>query len=113
MPNPRPSSSSPVSFVTFPSRIGPQFALFLGKGCRRGGSIRLRTTFLYLPLSPEVDRLILDIRAALWAAGTERGAAVIDVALAIAVHYDATILHYDPTCARLRRQAGLTGRSNH
>lgn len=28
-------------------------------------SRRLRTSFLYLPLSPDIDQLILDIRAAL------------------------------------------------
>jgi hypothetical protein len=59
-------------------------------------SHRLRTTFLYLPLSPAIDQLILDIRAALFTAGTGRAAGVIDVALAAtAIHHDATILHYD------------------
>jgi predicted nucleic acid-binding protein len=57
---------------------------------------RLRATFLYLPLSPEIDQIILDIRAALWGAGTGRAAGVIDVALAAtAVNANATILHYD------------------
>jgi predicted nucleic acid-binding protein len=57
---------------------------------------RLRATFLYLSLSPTIDQIILDIRAALWAAGTGRAAGVIDVALAaVAVNSDATILHYD------------------
>lgn len=59
-------------------------------------SRRLRTSFLYLPLSPDIDQLILDIRAALWHAGTGRAARVIDVALAAtAVHSAATVLHYD------------------
>lgn len=57
---------------------------------------RLRRSFLYLPFSPGIDLLIFDIRAALWAAGTGRAAGVIDVALAAtAVHFGATILHYD------------------
>jgi predicted nucleic acid-binding protein len=59
-------------------------------------SRRLRTSFLYLPLSPDIDQIILDIRAALWNAGTGRAAGVIDVALAaIAVHAGARVLHYD------------------
>jgi len=59
-------------------------------------SRRLRTSFLYLPLSPVIDQLILDIRAALWNAGTGRAAGVIDVALAAtAVDSAATVLHYD------------------
>jgi len=57
---------------------------------------RLRTSFLYLPLSPQVDELIIRIRAVLWAAGTGRAAGVIDVGLAaIAVDVNATVLHYD------------------
>jgi predicted nucleic acid-binding protein len=59
-------------------------------------SRRLRTSFLYLPLSPEIDQLILDIRSALWVAGTGRAPGVIDVALAAtAVHANAAVLHYD------------------
>ena len=59
-------------------------------------SRRLRTSFLYLPLSAEIDQIILDIRAALWNAGTGRGAGVIDVALAAtAVHAGSVVLHYD------------------
>jgi predicted nucleic acid-binding protein len=59
-------------------------------------SRRLRTSFLYLPLSPAIDQLILDIRAALWNAGTGRAAGVIVVALAAtAVDAAATMLHYD------------------
>jgi len=58
-------------------------------------SRRLATSFLYLPLSPDIDQLILDIRAALWNAGTDRAAGVIDVALAAtAVHSAARVLHY-------------------
>lgn len=57
---------------------------------------RLRRTFLYLPFSPGIDSIVLDIRAALWRAGTGRAAGVIDVVLAAtAVHADATVLHYD------------------
>ncbi|HJQ00715.1 MAG TPA: PIN domain-containing protein [Jatrophihabitans sp.] len=59
-------------------------------------SRRLRTSFLYLPLSPALDQIILDIRAALWQAGTGRAAGVVDVMLAaIAVEADAAVLHYD------------------
>jgi len=59
-------------------------------------SRRLRTSFLYLPLSPAIDQLILDIRVALWNAGTGRAAGVIDLALAAtAVDSAATMLHYD------------------
>jgi predicted nucleic acid-binding protein len=59
-------------------------------------SCRLRTSFLFLPLSPDIDQLILDIRAALWNAGTGRAAGVIDVALAAtAVHHATQVLHYD------------------
>ena len=57
---------------------------------------RLRTSFLYLPMSADIDQVILDIRAALWNAGTGRAAGVIDVALAAtAVQAGATVLHYD------------------
>ena len=50
----------------------------------------------YLPLSPHIDQVIIDIRAALCSAGTGRAAGVIDVALAAtAVHAGATVLHYD------------------
>jgi predicted nucleic acid-binding protein len=59
-------------------------------------STRLRRSFLYLPFSPAIDQIIIDIRTAMWTAGTGRGAGVIDVALAaVAVHADATVLHYD------------------
>lgn len=57
---------------------------------------RLRSSFLYLPLSPRVDDLMIDIRTALWGAGKGRAAGVIDVGIAaVAVQADATVLHYD------------------
>jgi predicted nucleic acid-binding protein len=57
---------------------------------------RLQSSFLYLPLAPGIDQIILDIRAALWHAGTGRAAGVIDVALAAtAVHSESIVLHYD------------------
>ncbi|MGA2307557.1 MAG: PIN domain-containing protein [Acidimicrobiales bacterium] len=60
------------------------------------GSRRLRTSFLYLPASPETDQIVLDIRSALWRAGKGRSAGVIDVAIAaIAVSFNAVVLHYD------------------
>jgi predicted nucleic acid-binding protein len=59
-------------------------------------SLRLRTSFLYLPLTSGMDQIILDIRAALWAAGVGRAAGVVDVALAAtAIQSEATVLHYD------------------
>jgi predicted nucleic acid-binding protein len=59
-------------------------------------SRRLRSSFLYLPLAPEIDQIILDIRAALWKAGTGRAAGVLDVAIAaIAAHSESIVLHYD------------------
>ena len=59
-------------------------------------SRRLRSSFLYLPFSTDIDQIILDIRAALWNAGTGRAAGVVDVALAAtAVQARATVLHYD------------------
>lgn len=39
---------------------------------------RLRISFFYLSLSADIDQIILDIRAALWHAGTGRAAGVID-----------------------------------
>ena len=60
------------------------------------GSRRLRSSFLYLPASPDTDQIVLDIRAALWDAGKGRAAGVIDVAIAaVGVVSHATILHYD------------------
>lgn len=57
---------------------------------------RLRYSFLYLPLSPAIDQIIIDIRTALFAAGKGRAAGVIDVQIAAtAVHHHATVLHYD------------------
>jgi hypothetical protein len=46
-------------------------------------------------LSPDIDQLVVDIRATLCDDGTGGAAGVIDVALAIAVHASATTLHYD------------------
>ncbi|MGO9557564.1 MAG: PIN domain-containing protein [Acidimicrobiales bacterium] len=60
------------------------------------GLQRLRTSWLYLPASPETDQIIIDIRTALWRAGKGRAAGVIDVAIAAsAVQSTATVLHYD------------------
>lgn len=57
---------------------------------------RLRGSFLYLPLEPAIDQFIIEIRAALFAAGKGRGAGVIDVQIAATgVHHHATVLHYD------------------
>lgn len=57
---------------------------------------RLRYSFLYLPLTPVIDQLVIDIRTALFAAGKGRAAGVIDVQIAaIAVHHHTTVLHYD------------------
>ncbi len=57
---------------------------------------RLRHSFLYLPLTPAIDQIIIDIRTALFAAGKGRAAGVIDVQIAAtAVHHHATVLHYD------------------
>jgi hypothetical protein len=35
-------------------------------------SRRLRTLFLFLPLFPEIDQIVIDIRASSWNAGTAR-----------------------------------------
>ncbi len=57
---------------------------------------RLRYSLLYLPLAPSIDQIIIDIRAALFAAGKGRAAGVIDVQIAAtAAHHHATVLHYD------------------
>lgn len=57
---------------------------------------RLRRSFLYLPLAPALDQIIIDIRTALFAAGKGRAAGVIDVQIAAtAIHHHATVLHYD------------------
>jgi predicted nucleic acid-binding protein len=59
-------------------------------------TLRLRTSFLFLPSSAGLDQIVLDIRSALWRAGTGRAAGVVDVALAAAaVNANATVLHYD------------------
>jgi predicted nucleic acid-binding protein len=57
------------------------------------GTHRLRTSFLYLSAAPDTDQIVIDIRTALWQAGKDRAAGVIDVAVA-AVHAHATVLHY-------------------
>lgn len=57
---------------------------------------RLRYSFLYLSLAPDIDQIIINIRTALFAAGKGRAAGVIDVQIAAtAVHHHATVLHYD------------------
>ncbi len=57
---------------------------------------RLRYSFLYLPLAPSIDQIIIDIRTALFAAGKGRAAGVIDVQIAAtAIHHHAAVLHYD------------------
>lgn len=57
---------------------------------------RLRYSFLYLPLTPAIDQIIIDIRTALFATGKGRAAGVIDVQIAAtAAHHHATVLHYD------------------
>ena len=64
---------------------------------------RLRSSFLYLILTPAIDQIIIDIRTALFAAGTGRAAGVIDVQIAAtAVHHHATVLHYDSDYDHLR-----------
>lgn len=66
------------------------------------GTYRLRTSFLYLPASPDTDQIIIDIRTALWQAGKGRASGVIDVAIAAtAVHSSATVLHYDSDFDRI------------
>jgi hypothetical protein len=52
----------------------------------------------YLPASPDIDQIVIDIRTALWRVSKGRSAGVIDVAIAAAaaaVDADATVLHYD------------------
>lgn len=57
---------------------------------------RLRSSFLYLPMAPAIDQIIIDIRTALFTAGKGRAAGVIDVQIAAtAIHHHATVLHYD------------------
>lgn len=52
--------------------------------------------FHFLPMDPAIDRLVSAIRRQLWAHGHGRSAQVTDVLIAAtAVHYDATVLHYD------------------
>lgn len=57
---------------------------------------RMRTSFLYLPMDPAIDQIIIDIRTALVRSGSGRAAGVIDVVIAAtAVHQHANVLHYD------------------
>ncbi|MGW4532041.1 PIN domain-containing protein [Nocardia sp. NPDC004340] len=52
--------------------------------------------FRFLPMDPAIDRLVRTIRQQLWAHGHGRSAQAPDVLIAAtAVHYDATVLHYD------------------
>ncbi|MFE5290022.1 PIN domain-containing protein [Nocardia sp. NPDC056611] len=52
--------------------------------------------FRFLPMDPAIDRLVRTIRQQLWAHGHGRSAQATDVLIAAtAVHYDATVLHYD------------------
>lgn len=73
-----------------------EFAFSSRSAVDHAATTRLRRSFLYLPYSPDMDQLVIDIRTALWTAGTGRAAGVIDVALAAAaVPAGATVLHYD------------------
>lgn len=57
---------------------------------------RLHGSFLYLPMAAAIDRIVIDIRTALFAVGKGRAAGVIDVQIAAtAIHHHATVLHYD------------------
>lgn len=59
---------------------------------------RLRGSFLYLPMAPTIDQIIIDIRTALFAAGRGRAAGVIDVEIAAtAIHHHATAIHHHAT----------------
>lgn len=52
--------------------------------------------FRYLPLDPAIDPIVRSIRQQLWTAGQGRSAQATDMLIAAtAVHYGATILHYD------------------
>ncbi|WP_433492150.1 PIN domain-containing protein [Nocardia grenadensis] len=52
--------------------------------------------FRYLPMDPAVDPIVRSIRQRLWAAGQGRSAQATDILIAAtAVHYGATVLHYD------------------
>lgn len=74
-----------------------EFAYSMRSPAERAEAVeRLRHSFLYLPLAPAIDQLIVDIRAALFAAGKGRAAGIVDVQIAaVAVHHHATVLHYD------------------
>lgn len=59
-------------------------------------SDRLRTTFLFLPMTPAIDETVVALRTALFSAGMGRAAGVVDVQIAAtAVVHRATVLHYD------------------
>ncbi|NNH70236.1 PIN domain-containing protein [Nocardia uniformis] len=50
----------------------------------------------FLPMDPGIDRIVRAIRSGLWAQGHGRSAQATDILIAAtAVHYDATVLHYD------------------
>ncbi|MBF6097798.1 PIN domain-containing protein [Nocardia cyriacigeorgica] len=52
--------------------------------------------FHYLPMDPAIDGIVRAIRQRLWAAGHGRSAQATDLLIAAtAVHYNATVLHYD------------------
>lgn len=52
--------------------------------------------FHFLSMDPAIDRIVRAIRSALWSDGCGRSAQATDVLIAAtAVHYDATVLHYD------------------
>ncbi|MEU4313824.1 PIN domain-containing protein [Nocardia sp. NPDC024068] len=52
--------------------------------------------FRYLPMDPAIDPIVRSIRQQLCAAGQGRSAQATDILIAAtAVHYGATILHYD------------------
>lgn len=52
--------------------------------------------FRYLPMHPAIDPIVRSIRQQLWAAGQGRSAQATDILIAAtAVHYGATVLHYD------------------
>lgn len=52
--------------------------------------------FRYLPMDAAIDSIARSIRQQLWAAGHGRSAQATDILIAAtAVHYGATVLHYD------------------
>lgn len=53
-------------------------------------------TFRYLPMDSAIDPIVRSIRQQLWSAGQGRSAQATDILIAAtAVHYGATVLHYD------------------